>query len=185
MHKDPDYTGGVTGGGTVTTEVKEDPAPGDESPASEEKSFFARGALVGLFAGAVVAVMLISVGGSVASLLDDLFGSDTQEAAVDEAPVDADPLVAAGRNLTATCIGCHSDNGVDGVGPTWQGLLGSNRLFEDGTSAVADAAYILNSIINPEDQIVAGYAAGQMPANYGETFSSEELDALVAYISSL
>ena len=39
-----------------------------ESATEEQKSFFARGALLGLVGGAVIALLLISVAGSVVSL---------------------------------------------------------------------------------------------------------------------
>jgi mono/diheme cytochrome c family protein len=172
------------GGDEVTNDVKDEVAEGVADD-GEEKSFFVRGALLGLVAGAAVAVLLISAGGSVISLADDLFGSSTEEVAADEPAGGGDSLVAAGEALTSTCIGCHSLDGSVLVGPSWQGLAGSERQLDDGSSVIADSAYIRNSIINPNDQIVSGFAAGQMPLNYGDTFSEEELDALVAYIESL
>ncbi len=140
----------------------------------EEKSFFFRGAVLGLAGGAVAAVLLISVVGTVISLGDDVFGSSS-DTAMDE-PVVVDPLVATGETLAASngCVACHSTDGVDGVGPTWQGL-----------SASVDAEYIRTAIVDPNAVIADGYTAGVMPDTYGDTLSEEDLDALVAYISSL
>ncbi len=140
----------------------------------ESKSFFARGAALGLIGGALVALLVISVAGTVVSLFDDLFGSTTTVAA--EEPVELDPVVAQGMAVAndAGCAACHSVDGVDGAGPSWQGI-GSQR----------DAEYILTSIINPNDVIAAGFTEGVMPTTYSDTLSAEELDALVAYLLSL
>ena len=144
-----------------------------ESVEEEQKSFFARGALLGLIGGALVAVMLISVAGSVGSLFDELFGSST--AAADE-PVEVDPVVLAGEAVAGSngCIACHSVDGSVLAGPSWLGL--GDRVDED---------YILTSIINPNAVIADGFTEGIMPATYADSISTEDLDALVAYLASL
>jgi cytochrome c oxidase subunit 2 len=81
------------------------------------------------------------------------------------------------------CLSCHSVDGSDLVGPTWLDLFGSERQFEDGSTAVADESYLLNSIVNPGDQIVAGYPNIMSPAY--SNLPDEDLDALVEYIKSL
>ena len=146
-----------------------------EAPIDAEKSFFGRGALLGLVGGAVVALIFISAVGSVVSLVDDVFGSSSA-AAADETPAEVDPLVATGESLATSsgCIACHSNNGVDGVGPTWKGL-----------SASVDEAYIRTSILEPNAAIADGFTADVMPATYADSLSAEDLDALVAYITSL
>ncbi len=166
-----EYVSGCDGDQVTTDNGIDEATEGVE----EQKSFFARGAFYGLIGGAVVALMLISVVGSVDSLFDDVFGSSTP-AAADEAPVNADPVVAAGEDLATNlgCAACHSSNGVDGTGPTWKGL-----------SETVDAEYIRVAIINPNDVIAEGYLPDVMPANYGDSLSESDLDALVAYISSL
>ncbi len=81
------------------------------------------------------------------------------------------------------CLSCHSLDGSELVGPTWLGLFGSERQFEDGSTAVADEEYLRAAILQPQSQVVAGYP-NVMPAAY--TFlSDEELDALVEYIKTL
>ncbi len=82
------------------------------------------------------------------------------------------------------CTGCHSLDGSGLLGPTFQGLFGNRRTFEDGTAAIADEDYIRSSILNPGDQIVQGFA-NLMPANYGEQFTEEEFDAIIEFIKSL
>ncbi len=92
-------------------------------------------------------------------------------------------VAAEGQQLFRSngCAACHSVDGSDGVGPTLQGLLGSQVELDGGTTVTADEAYVRESIVNPSAQRVAGYSA-QMPAR---ELSPSEVDALVAYISAL
>lgn len=70
----------------------------------------------------------------------------------------AEPVIDAVA-LTASlgCTACHSIDGTVGIGPSWQGVAGSERTFEDGTATLADEAYILESIRDPSAKIVAGF----------------------------
>jgi cytochrome c oxidase subunit 2 len=92
-------------------------------------------------------------------------------------------IAAEGQQLFKSngCAACHSVDGSDGVGPTMQGLLGSQVELQSGATVTADEAYIRNSIVNPGAERVAGYNAA-MPAR---DLSATELEALVAYISAL
>ena len=45
------------------------------------------------------------------------------------------------------------------------------------------ADYVREAIVNPGKVITPGYQDGVMPANYGETLSPAEIDALVAYVT--
>ena len=78
------------------------------------------------------------------------------------------------------CFACHSLDGTQGTGPTLQGLAGTERVFTDGTSAVADDNYLREAITQPAARIVQGFAA-LMPATYA-LLEPEEIDALVAFI---
>jgi cytochrome c oxidase subunit 2 len=69
------------------------------------------------------------------------------------------------------------------VGPTWLGLYGSERPLDDGSSVVADEAYLRTSILEPQSQIVEGFDP-IMPAAY-TALSDEELTAIIEYIKSL
>jgi len=80
------------------------------------------------------------------------------------------------------CFACHSIDGSVAAGPTFLGLAGNTRNFTDGTNAVADDNYLRNSIVNPAQQIVEGYD-NVMPGQYAATLSSEDIDALVAFIN--
>jgi cytochrome c oxidase subunit 2 len=74
------------------------------------------------------------------------------------------------------CAACHTLDGTTGVGPTWQGLYGSQVTFDDGTTTTADDDYLYNSIRNPGSEIVEGYQ-NLMPANIA--------DDVIRFIESL
>ncbi len=96
---------------------------------------------------------------------------------------DEDPAVTAGRALADSqgCFACHSMDGSRRIGPTWAGLYGSDVRLTDGSTVLADAAYIKRSIVDPNAQITQGYA----PVMMAYRFTDTELDALVAFIASL
>jgi cytochrome c oxidase subunit 2 len=91
------------------------------------------------------------------------------------------------------CNSCHSLDGTVIVGPSWQGLYGSERTMESGETVTVDDEYIRNSILNPNEQIVEGFTAA-MPANFEQQFAEEEakydgeisiVEDLIAYIRAL
>lgn len=96
-------------------------------------------------------------------------------------------LADAGHDIAEIngCLGCHSVDGSIITGPSWLGLFGETVQLADGSMVVADEAYVINSILNPGEQIVAGFEDVSMPANFGAVLSEEDLEALVAYIASL
>ncbi|PYV16772.1 MAG: cytochrome c oxidase subunit II [Acidobacteria bacterium] len=77
------------------------------------------------------------------------------------------------------CITCHGT----GKGPPYAGLYGSTVSLSDGSTVVADDAYIRESILAPSAKIVAGYQP-IMPTFQGQ-ISEEQILDLLAYIKSL
>jgi cytochrome c oxidase subunit 2 len=71
------------------------------------------------------------------------------------------------------CNSCHSLDGSVVVGPSWQGLFGSERSLQSGETTVADEEYIRNSILNPNEQLVEGFTPA-MPQNFEQQFAEEE-----------
>ena len=90
----------------------------------------------------------------------------------------------SGKQIAQTlgCVACHSDNGVNGIGPTWKDSFGSTRELASGEIVTVDEAYIKESVVNPTAKIASGYAP-IMPAY--ATLSDEELDAIADYIKTL
>jgi mono/diheme cytochrome c family protein len=105
-------------------------------------------------------------------------------------PVTVTPeLVARGKALFSSdsCAGCHSLDGTSGAGPSFKGLAGSTVALEGGETATVDDAYLQESIVDPDAQIVKGFHPGLMaPAisSYGLAGKPEDLRALVAFVKS-
>ncbi len=81
------------------------------------------------------------------------------------------------------CAACHTLDGSVSVGPTFKGLFGKNEKLQDGSSVLVDENYLRESILLPQEQIVAGFAP-VMPAFKG-LLKDEEVDAIIAYIKTL
>ena len=79
------------------------------------------------------------------------------------------------------CFACHTTDGSEIVGPTWQGLWGSEKSFTDGTSAPVDDAYIRESVVDPGAKIVEGFAPAMIPYQ----LSDEDMQALIEYLQTL
>jgi cytochrome c oxidase subunit 2 len=105
----------------------------------------------------------------------------TQAPPANTAPLD--PAAQRGQEISRTqgCAGCHGADFGGGAGPSWIGLAGSEVLLADGTTVVADDAYLVRSIAEPNAQIVADYAL-QMPAN---SLTDEQIADVVAFIKTL
>jgi cytochrome c oxidase subunit II len=80
------------------------------------------------------------------------------------------------------CANCHHADG-SGRGPSLVGVFGKKALLTGGQAAVADEAYIRESILNPGAKVVAGYQP-IMPTFQGQV-SEEGLLQIIAYIKSL
>jgi cytochrome c oxidase subunit 2 len=89
-----------------------------------------------------------------------------------------------GKLLTVRngCIGCHSVDGAKMTGPTWFNLYGSKVDLADGTTVVADDAYLAESILNSKAKEVAGYSPTVMPAY---TLTEDEISNIIAYFKTL
>ena len=89
-----------------------------------------------------------------------------------------------GQALVAAngCAACHSINGSPGIGPTWFGLAGRTEELTDGSTVVADDAYLHESISAPQAKIVAGFENQLMPAY---DFTDEQIADIIAYIKTL
>jgi cytochrome c oxidase subunit 2 len=56
------------------------------------------------------------------------------------------------------CSSCHTFDGSDEeIAPSLLGLWGSTRTLDDGTTIVADEAYVRDAIVDPEKHVVQGY----------------------------
>lgn len=84
------------------------------------------------------------------------------------------------------CLGCHSLDGSNIVGPTFKGSFGTKRtVIREGKEFLIDAnkAYFVRSILHPNKDIVKGYS-NIMPSFEG-IFNEEQTDAVVEYIKTI
>lgn len=82
--------------------------------------------------------------------------------------------------VTHSCVGCHGRSGEGVTGPPWVGLYGSTVTLRDGTTLTADRDYLIESILDPNAKLVAGF--GQMPE---AGMSDADLMAIIQYIVEL
>jgi cytochrome c oxidase subunit 2 len=90
---------------------------------------------------------------------------------------DGKTLFTDGNGTATACGSCHTlaDAGTNSeTGPDL-----------DESLADEDAAKIEEGIVEPDKEIAAGFQAGLMPKNYGDTLSDEELEALVKYLGEV
>jgi cytochrome c oxidase subunit 2 len=93
--------------------------------------------------------------------------------------VNAKQLFTSGNASTGAtaCATCHTlaDAGAQGqVGPDLDKVLKGKN-----------AAFIKESILDPNKVIAPGYQPNIMPPNFGDTLSAEQVDALVKYLSTV
>lgn len=96
--------------------------------------------------------------------------------------VPADKLYVGGPRLFARCKSCHTLDGSSLTGPSWKGLwertVSGETVFSDGTT-LSDLTgqgrlfnspedYIMQSITNPKQKLVATHPTGSMPTFQGQ-----------------
>lgn len=91
--------------------------------------------------------------------------------------------IGANSFLVLGCATCHSVDGTPLVGPTVKSLLGREVVLADGTTVIADVAYVKEAILQPQARIVQGYAPA-MPAYQGK-LSDAELAGLIEFFKTL
>jgi cytochrome c oxidase subunit 2 len=88
----------------------------------------------------------------------------------------------AGRAIwQSQCAMCHSLDGGEAIGPTWQGIWMHEVALEDGTTVTVDEAYITESIREPNARIVEGFS-GVMPRS---DLDDDEIADVIAFIQTL
>lgn len=99
--------------------------------------------------------------------------------------IESMPLVDLGA-LTfnqSGCSTCHSLDGSTKVGPSFQGLFGSQAKIIGQASVTVDENYIRESILAPQSKIVEGFPPA-MPTFKGQ-LSDRRISGLVEYIKTI
>ncbi len=80
------------------------------------------------------------------------------------------------------CYTCHTEQNTN-RGPSLLGINGRKRVFDNGSSTIANDDYLRLSILEPSDQLVAGYDPTMQ--SYKGQLTEEDVMALIAYMKSL
>ena len=128
----------------------------------------------------------LTVAEKTAHLAKEELAKKEKEAAVKAlASISVEELVTKGKELftSKTCSTCHSIDGSKIIGPTFKNSFGRKVEFTDGTSGIADEAYLTESIKNSNAKIVKDYIPA-MP-NFNDLLTEVEVKALVEYIKTV
>jgi mono/diheme cytochrome c family protein len=98
------------------------------------------------------------------------------------AAAEGDPAIGQ-QVYQSNCVTCHTIDGGQGVGPTWQGMYGSQITLESGETVTADDAYIRESILQPNAKVHQGFPPA-MPTFSG-VLSDEQIAGVIAFIRTL
>ena len=86
------------------------------------------------------------------------------------------------------CAGCHNVNGQAATGPALNDTWERTATFADGSSAVADSQYVMESILKPSEKIVSGYgAAGSVSKmnSFQGILGPEDINYVIEYLKYL
>lgn len=85
------------------------------------------------------------------------------------------------------CIACHSYDGTKLIGPSFKGLWGKQEaVITNGKQRdiVVDSIYIVQSIYEPDADIVKGFRKGQM-VSYKNDISTEEINYIIEFLKTI
>jgi mono/diheme cytochrome c family protein len=85
-----------------------------------------------------------------------------------------DPTAGKQVFLAQGCGNCHTFSAAGSTGSAGPNL---GQVLKG-----KDAAFIRESIVNPNKQIAKGYAPGVMPQDFGQKLTPKQLDDLVAFL---
>lgn len=123
---------------------------------------------------------------------------DEQKRNTYSARIDMNPSLAEGPSSMATwgaklalqrgCARCHSIDDSNNMlpatlGPSWVNVYRAPRKLSNGTTVIADEAYLTRSMMDPMYELVDGYPP-MMPTYQGVLMSGEAA-AIVEYIKTL
>jgi cytochrome c oxidase subunit 2 len=93
------------------------------------------------------------------------------------------PAAERGRQVAGDggCAACHGADGGGATGPAWTDLYLSDVELRDGSTVIADDAYLAESITDPRAKTVDGYGI-PMPDN---DLDDAEVAAVIEYIKAL
>jgi cytochrome c551/c552 len=136
--------------------------------------------------GKPASVRTVTVGTTAAPATTAAATTATTAAGTTTAPAGGGGNAAAGRAVFASngCANCHTfkpANATGKIGPDLDTAPASDAKADHNTPL---AAFIKESIVNPDAYIAKGFHKGLMPTTFGKSLSSTQLADLVAFILS-
>ncbi|HYW29200.1 MAG TPA: cytochrome c [Gaiellales bacterium] len=159
-------------------------------------------ALVGTIIGIIVMVVVIALSGTdtsgassvgLGSLPVSTYSASSSSSTSSSTPTSGGSSSSSGGGVSgdanagkavftsAGCAGCHTLSQAGATGAVGPNL---NTAIKGDAGSTPLAAFIKESIVNPDKVIAKGYTAGVMPSNFGSTLSSSDINNLVALIMS-
>lgn len=135
---------------------------------------------------------LIAAGGGDQPTLASEYESDTEAITVALQDVTGDPARGEALyngaertevNARLGCSGCHL-GGAAAPATEIQWAQVDERLAHPQLQGYTPEQYFVESIVQPNEYIVDGWAGGQMPQNYGEQMTLQDIADIIAYIAS-
>jgi cytochrome c1 len=134
-----------------------------------------------LIAGLVLAVAAVLIAGALWVVYMD--EDDPTDVGDDNGVAANGEAVSLGQGIyTTQCAGCHSIDGSSGIGPTFEGLYGSEVEMDDGSTVIVDEDHLHEAITDPRATTRADFP-DVMPSF--SNLSDEEVNGLIAFIQSL
>ena len=132
-------------------------------------------AITGILAGLIVFIAGCGSATVVSPTAGDRDGTVPTEPTQTVDASQGDP--AAGKEVFASagCAGCHTFKAA-----------GSNATIGPDLDTVLqgkDAAFVLESIVDPNKEIASGFQANIMPSTFGQSLSDKQLADLVAFLT--
>jgi mono/diheme cytochrome c family protein len=94
-----------------------------------------------------------------------------------------DPAAGEQLSLLNGCVGCHAlDPANVAVAPSWHNMA---NVAVARKPDMSPAAYLYESIVEPNAYVVQGYPSGVMPQNYEQTLTTEQIVDIIAYMLTL
>ena len=93
--------------------------------------------------------------------------------------------VEQGKKLVENnaCLTCHSVDGTELLGPTFQGIWGREETTQSGETITVDENYVRESILEPQSKLVEGYNPIMPP--YAGSLDDRQIDAIIEYLKTL
>jgi len=133
-------------------------------------------ALAGILAGLVILVAGCGDATVVSPTAESVVGTVPEQTPTETVNTSkGDPAAGKEVFMSSGCGGCHT-YGPAGTSAT----IGPDL---DTALEGKDADFVLESIVQPNDEIASGFQPNIMPANFGESLSDQQLADLVAFLT--